>query len=136
MTRPDNVMTLIVLNAVPGEPGVFRASRVAAQSGVYHLRIMAAGRTSREQRFTREATRTAAVWRGGNQPGGGSGPGAGPVSGDGGPGGGRDWCAILECPLGHGVLSGGLLKRLQAEGVDLQRFRTCLCQPRRGDGPR
>jgi hypothetical protein len=106
MTRPDGSTTLVALHAVNGEPGRFEAHRVAAQSGIYRCYFVAAGRTVHEQKFTREALRTAAVWHGGDNPGtgvvpggvepggtgtgGGTGPGGeGRPGGDTGPGSGR-----------------------------------------------
>jgi hypothetical protein len=117
LTRPDMTQSLILLHAVADEPGAFQASRIAGQSGIYRFRFLASGRNSREQPFTREATRTAAVWHGGDNPGGGKND-----SGDGRP----DWCTLFECLFAHGVLSDELVKRLQAQGVDIERLRVCL----------
>lgn len=80
MTRPDGSNTLVALHAIHGEPGRFEADRPAAQAGIYGCHFLATGRTTREQSFTREAIRTAAVWHGGDNPGtgtfpGGTGPG-------------------------------------------------------------
>ncbi len=88
VTRPDASVVVVPLIAVAAEPGRFEAHRNAAQAGIYTCRFLASGRTSREEAFTREAIRTAALWRGGDQPGtgtfpGGSGPGG---SGPGGSG--------------------------------------------------
>ncbi len=85
MTRPDGSQVLVALHAVNGEPGRFEAHRTAAQAGIYSCHFLASGRTTREQPFTREALRTAAVWHGGDNPGTGTFPGGG---GPGGPGGG------------------------------------------------
>ena len=91
MARPDGSVVVVPLLAVAAEPGRFEAHRVAAQAGIYTCRFLASGRTSREEPFTREAIRTAALWLGGDQPGtgtfpGGSGPG-GSGPGGSGPGG-------------------------------------------------
>jgi hypothetical protein len=117
LTRPDMTQSTMLLHAVADEPGAFQASRIATQSGIYRFRFLASGRNSRDQRFTREAIRTAAVWHGGDNPGGGKNE----------DGGGRpDWCDLLECVFGHGVLSDDLIKRLKAQGIDLERLRDCL----------
>jgi hypothetical protein len=91
VTRPDGSLVVVPLIAVGAEPGRFEAHRNATQAGIYRCRFLAAGRTSREAPFTREAIRTAALWHGGDQPGtgtfpGGSGPG-GSGPGGSGPGG-------------------------------------------------
>ena len=87
MLRPDGSRTLVALHAVHGEPGRFEAHRNAAQAGIYRCHFLASGRTARDQVFTREALRTAAVWHGGDHPGTGTFPG-GNGSGPGGSGGG------------------------------------------------
>jgi hypothetical protein len=124
LLQPDGQTRLLVLHPAADEPGAFAASLVAVQSGIYRFRILAHGRTRREQRFTREATRTAAVWHGGDRPGqGGAGLGDRP---QGGGGGGPDWCAILECLLGRNVLSERLIRRLAEAGFDIEHLRDCL----------
>ena len=104
LLRPDGHQSLLILHPVSGEPGAFQTSQTAAQAGIYRFRILANGRTGREQRFTREAIRTAAVWHGGDRPGQGGG-GSGDPGDRGDPGGGhgtgRDWCAIVDCLLGR-----------------------------------
>lgn len=121
MTRPDGSMSFVSLIAVPGEPGAFEATRVAGQSGIYRFHIVATGRTSREQPFTREAIRTAAVWHGGDNP---VQPGGGP---DGRPGEGRpDWCGILDCLFSRRVLSDSFITRLLELGIDVEQLRECL----------
>lgn len=128
LLRPDLSETMLTLPPVAGEPGAYRTAIVANEPGIYRFRILAAGRTGREQRFTREAIRTAAVWRGGDQPypgsGGGGGPGGGP--GGGGPGGGPDWCDLLRCLLGRDAISDELVRRLQADGFNIEAIRKCL----------
>jgi hypothetical protein len=66
VTRPDGTMSVLTL--APAGVGAYEASTIATQTGVYPIRIMAAGRTSRGRLFTRERLRTAAVWAGGDQP--------------------------------------------------------------------
>lgn len=159
MTRPDGSKALVVLNAVSDQPGRFEAHRVAAQAGIYRCHFLASGRTTREQTFTREALRTAAVWHGGDNPGtgtfpggngpGGTGPGGGGngpgdggngPGGPGGPGGGSgrpDWCDLFRCLFAAGVISPELAKRLKDNGFDLDRLRDCLarhCTGRPGGG--
>ncbi len=132
MTRPDGTMTTIVLFPIASEPGVFETAKTAAQSGIYRFRIRASGRTVREQPFTREALRTAAVWHGGDRPGDG---GGGQPNGGHGTGGSREWCALLRCILGSGVLSDEFIKRLAGLGIDVARLRKCvelLCHDTRG----
>ncbi|MFA7441278.1 MAG: M64 family metallopeptidase [Sphingomonadaceae bacterium] len=126
LTRPDATKSLLLLPAVAGEPGAFQKTLTATQSGIYRFRFLASGRTVHDQPFTRETTRTAAVWHGGDNPGGG---------GNGGDGGRPDWCAWLECLFGHGVLSDELIKRLQEYGINIERLRACLgrlCQEPQG----
>lgn len=84
VTRPDGSMSIVQLAAVAGEPGRFETQLSAMQVGIYRCYFRASGRTSREQRFTREAIRTGSVWHGGDHPNTGTFPGGG---GPGGPGG-------------------------------------------------
>jgi len=126
LIRPDGYQSLLNLHPVSGEPGAFQASRTAAQSGIYRFRILASGRTSREQRFTREAIRTAAVWHGGDRPTTGGGTPDGP-----------DWCAILECLIGRDTIGDELARKLRENGFDIAHLRACLgrlCRDRRGGG--
>ncbi len=96
MRRPDGSLTIFALHQVAGETGRFEAHRNANQSGIYGCRFLAKGRTSREQPFTREAIRTAAVWHGGDNPGTGTFPGS---SGPGGSGpGGRPADRVRASP--------------------------------------
>jgi hypothetical protein len=125
LVRPDGQESLINLIPVAGEPGAFQATRTATQSGVYRFRVLARGRTGRDQRFTREAIRTAAVWHGGDRPPAGNGGKDGP-----------DWCAILECLLGRDTLSDALVKRLAADGIDVAHLRACLARLCRGNRPK
>lgn len=90
LTRPDGSQTLVGLTAVPGEPGRHSVSVPATMSGVYSFRVVATGRTTREQPFTREQVRTAAVWHATDDPGPGDQPGDHPDGGSGGGSGGGD----------------------------------------------
>ena len=62
--RPDGSDTSIPLNEV--EPGRFEGTLVTTLSGLYSLRIRAAGLTTRGGSFSREQTHTAAVYPGGD----------------------------------------------------------------------
>lgn len=63
---PNGVETEAVMTH-EGE-GLFTLATSAPIAGVYTYRVMARGRTRRERDFTREQTRTCAVWQGGDQP--------------------------------------------------------------------
>jgi hypothetical protein len=120
LTRPDSTEATLELSAVPGEQGMFETSLTAVQSGIYRFAIKAAGRTVHDQPFTREATRTAAVWHGGDNPdtGGGDRPT------DERP----EWCELVECLLEHGVLTDEFLKRLRSCGIDINGLRECVAK--------
>ncbi len=64
--RPDGTATTIVLAEI--EAGVFEAAFTAALPGIYQLVFRANGETWYGRPFTREELRTAAVWRGGDNP--------------------------------------------------------------------
>lgn len=118
MTRPDGSEAVLALAPVASEPGRFAASLIADQSGLWRFRIVAAGTTSREQPFTREATRTASVWRGGDQPGGGGPEGGGDP--------GIDWGGLLDCILCGKAIDPELRERLRKAGLDLDEICRCL----------
>ena len=63
--RPDNTSSVIMLTR---QDEAFEGSFIATQTGVYQVRIMAEGTSRRGRPFTRETTRTAAVWQGGDRP--------------------------------------------------------------------
>ncbi|MCA1579457.1 MAG: tyrosinase family protein [Acidobacteria bacterium] len=121
VTRPDASQS--ILNFARVGAGAYEASMVAAQDGVYHFRIIAAGKTMRSQPFTREQTLTGAVWRGGDRPR----PPAG-----GGPGGndpGRQFCHLLMCLL----KDKGVIELLRRNGIDPAHIARCveaLCRRR------
>jgi subtilisin family serine protease len=119
LDRPDGTGTVLTLNET--EPGVYEASFIASQQGVYPMRILAKGISLRGRPFTREHLLTAATWKGGDQP---------PPTGDG-DGGGRpgssDWCKILHCLLGGKVISKEALERFKKAGIDLEALQKCLC---------
>lgn len=128
LLQPDGSTRPLILHPAAGEAGTFETSLIAFQSGIYRFRILAHGRTVRDQRFSREAIRTAAVWHGGDRPGRGDGGfGDGP-GGDGGRGEGPEWCAILECLLGRDVVSDRLVRRLLDAGFNIEHLRECLAR--------
>jgi hypothetical protein len=94
--------------------GAYEASFVASVAGVYVIRIHTEGRTLRGFRFTREAVRTAAVWRGGDNP-----P---PTKHDDG------WCGVLRCLLEANAVDLELLKRL---GIRPDRLLKCCDEEER-----
>ncbi len=60
--------TVSTVSLTPAGPGTYELSMQAVQMGLYQFRVVAQGTTSRGRRYTREAGRTAATWRGGDQP--------------------------------------------------------------------
>lgn len=110
---PDDTTSLIAL-ARQGE--AYEASFVASQAGVYHVRILARGTSRRARPFTRETTRTAAVWQGGDQP-----PSNPRHSG-------QQWCEIVKCLLGQK----SIIELLHRLGVNPKELARCLldnCRP-------
>ena len=100
------------------EPGVFNASLIANQTGVYTIHFVAEGGTSRGTAFTREHLATAAVWPTGDRS---TDPPIDPASG-----GSLDWCGLLACLLSEENLSRELEERLQRQGINLQGLRDCV----------
>jgi hypothetical protein len=91
------------------DPGVFEATTAAPLNGVYPIRFRANGTTLRGSPFTREQTRTAMAWRGGNNPL----PHAPP---------GGDWCSLLRCLLADR----GIQDWLKKTGIDPKIAERCL----------
>jgi hypothetical protein len=116
--RPDGTHATLAMSEV--EPGVFEATFVAAQSGVYGARVIAAGHTMRGRAFTREQTLTGSVWKGGDAP---------PPSSGNDPNAGRDRiCRLLECLLRQP----GIAHALGKAGIEAAALRRCLeecCHP-------
>jgi hypothetical protein len=110
--RPDGTNTVI---ALAPEDEAYEGSFVATQAGVYEVRILAEGTTRRGRAFTRETTRTAAVWQGGDQPPRDPRDPRDP---------GRKWCEIVKCLLGQKSIV-ELLRRL---GIDPAELARCLCK--------
>lgn len=112
--RPDATHSVVTLS--PQGEG-YDGSFVATQSGVYQVRIIAEGTTRRGRAFTREATRTAAVWPGGDQP-----PRDPRDPRD--PGGKA--CEIVQCLLKQrGILE--LLRKLGLDPAEIARCLTKYC---------
>ena len=119
LIRPNGSTSNIAL-AAQGEPGAFSTDVIAASSGIYRFRIMAAGRTKSEAPFTREQIRTAVVWHRGDQSGTGGDGGGGDSGGKGGRG--VDWCAFLECLLE----SRGIRDKLSKCDIEIDELRRCV----------
>ncbi|HVF15645.1 MAG TPA: vWA domain-containing protein, partial [Steroidobacteraceae bacterium] len=133
VTRPDGSQSSLPFTARLDH---FTAEMQTTLPGVYRFRVRARGMTQRAEPFTREQTLTAAVWRGGDRPGG-SGPGSGSGGSNGGGGGGSDLgtlCKLALCMLQRdGVISSELEKRLREAGLDLDHARECLEKMCRND---
>lgn len=125
--RPDGYEWIMPLVPVAEEPGAWSASLSADQTGVYRFRLIASGRNRHDQKFTREAIRTGAVWRGGDNPVDHPGASGQPGNG-GGRGSGLDWCALLKCLFGKGAISDELVNRLLERGLDIRRLRECIAE--------
>lgn len=123
LTRPDETVTIV--NFARVERGVYEASVVASQDGVYRFRIIAEGKTMRGQPFTREQMLTGAVWRGGDHP---------RPPGDGGrhpstDGSGQQFCHFLLCLL----KDKGVIELLRRHNIDPAHIAKCveeLCRRR------
>ena len=111
VTYPYGSTSSLALNEVA--PGIFEASLTAAQAGIYPARFRAVGKTLRGYPFTREQLRTAAVWRGGDQP---------PPSSSTQPPRGVDWCELIECLLA----TKGIVQLLERSGIDAAGLRKCV----------
>jgi len=119
---PDK--TRAVIKLTEDGPGVFGASVVAAQAGIYRFHVVAEGGTFRGVPFTREQLVNAAVWHGGDRPGQPSRDTAK-----------DDWCQLLSCVLGNKAFSREFEERLRKEGIDLDSIRRCVsafCRSREG----
>jgi hypothetical protein len=103
---PDGAISTQVLAGQGG--GLYESNLTAALNGIYRIRITAQGKSLRGFAFTREAVRTAIVWRGGDAP-----P---PTRQDDG------WCSVLRCLVESKAVSLEVLRRL---GIDIQELRRC-----------
>jgi hypothetical protein len=112
ITYPDNTHATLPLSR-SGE--AHEAIFVASQTGTYPVRIIARGTSRRGRPFTRETTRTAVVWRGGDQP---------PPDPKQPPDKRRCWCEALKCLLGQkSILE--LLRRHQIDPSALRCLVSC-----------
>jgi hypothetical protein len=119
VTRPNGTTVSVVL--AEAEPGQFSGSFVAALPGIYRCRVRARGHSRHGNRFQREQTLTAAVWRGGDQP---------PPSGGQGPD--KHWCDLLRCLLASGALTAHAEQIVRQTGLDVAELRRCIdewCRP-------
>lgn len=126
VTRPDGSVTTATFGFV--EPGRWQLIWPTTTQGVYRFRVMAVGRTIRDQRFTREQIVTGAVWRGGDTPGD---PGDGPGGSQ------NPWVDLLCCLLQGGALTPEALRRLEVLGIDVKRLLACvgeMCRQQRPPG--
>lgn len=119
VSRPDGTSSTLSLSEV--DPGVFETSFPAPMPGQYPARVRAEGRSMHDRRFTREALRTAAVWRGGDtveptQP---------PVDTD---VPGERLCDLLEC-----LVDDAFRDTLEEMNVDVGALRRCLARYCRED---
>lgn len=109
-----------ILSFVEAAPGLFEASRVLNQEGVYHYRVMANGKTFRGSEFTREQIVTGAVWAGGDRPP----PSQNNPPGGGGTTTGHGICCLVQCLLEME----GVRKLLKEQGIPPDEFKRCLEQ--------
>ncbi len=107
-----------VLSFTESTPGLFEASKVLNQAGLYRYRIMASGKTFRGTEFTRERIMTGAVWAGGDRqpPSKNNPPGGGNITP------GLDICCLAECLLEME----GVQKFLKERGIHPDEFKRCL----------
>lgn len=100
------------------ETGEYVGHYTTSMPGVYDFRIRAIGASQSGERFTREKTLTAAVWRGGDTP----------VDPTGGHKGTETYfCELLQCLLRkNGAITPELERRLHDMGFNLARVRECI----------
>ena len=84
--------------------------------------MKADGYSLRGRAFTREQIRSAAVWRGGNQPP----PDSSSTDGHEWMGAGCSFCEVIRCLLSEKVISLEYRKRLREHGLDLDALAECL----------
>jgi len=113
IARPDNTHSVV---ALVRQDEAYEASFVATQEGVYQVRILAEGTSRRGRPFTRETTRTAAVWQGGDRPPEDPRDPRDP---------GRTWCEIVKCLLGQRSIA----ELLRKHGIDPAELARCLLDP-------
>lgn len=123
VTRTNGSTTTVSMNEVQG--GEFAGKIDTVEPGVYRLRVLVRGKTSRGEPFTRERTLTAPVWRGDlivnplDEPGG--------DTQDTGDHRSECLCKLLRCLLQRdGTISVELERRLRELGISLDQARRCL----------
>lgn len=87
----------------------------ADAAGIYRFRIMASGTTFRNRNFTREQVRTAAVWRGGNNPD--------PRTNENPE---RDLCRLIKCLVSEKNLSREFKELMLKRGINIDGIIDCL----------
>jgi hypothetical protein len=113
VTRPDGTRVDLPMPEV--EPGRFEAQMTASTTGLYHLRMRAAGVTFAGTSFRREQTATAAVFQGGDRPS----ETVKDSSND-------AICRLISCLQHSGAIDNRAIKRLKEEGVDIDAISDCL----------
>lgn len=118
VTRPNG--TMINLPFDSSGTGEFMASYQTSGAGIYQFRIRAIGNSLAGQKFTREKTLNAPVWRGGDST---TNPSGGPQTTE------TYLCELLQCLLRkNGTISVELEKRLEAIGFNLAQTRECIAR--------
>jgi hypothetical protein len=115
LERPNGTHSVLQLNEV--SDGVFEATFLADQVGVYPIRLLAKGKSLRGRPFTREHLLTAATWAGGDQPPPSTGNPQNPND---------KICELLRCIFGGKGISEEAIKRLLALGIDIRAIEKCL----------
>lgn len=116
LTHPDGAVSVSAFAAV-GD-AAYEVNVPANQPGVYQVRIMADGRTSRGRVFTRERLRTAAIWSGGDRP---PRPPRDPVNPR------NQLCELLECLIEQRGF-GRQLERLDIDRGELLKCLSVICR--------
>jgi len=120
VTQPGGTTQTVTLTQT--SPGVFAANTIAAQSGVYSIRVLADGFTARRSRFAREQVVTGSVWAGGDTIPDGAFEARVSSAID------RSICHLATCL--RGSTSAELQKEWEARGFNFAAFRKCCCTPR------
>jgi hypothetical protein len=118
ITLPDGGTTRIQLDEHGG--GQFAANFTATRSGLYTMRIRAAGSTLEGTPFTREQTLSAAILANADLPSGHQGRTGSAQGID------TFLCDLLQCLVSDKVIGGELRRELGAKGLDLAALQDCL----------
>jgi hypothetical protein len=127
LTYPDNSKILLNLKATSAESGIYEATIKAGLNGVYTFRVMASGTTWRGRKYTREQIATGGVWRGGDNP-----P---PTSGNDPDTHDQKWCELISCLFNSKIISDDVIKKWEANGINITNLRKCLARWCRGKIP-